>query len=602
MSLSKKNASKVNIDQLIIDIQELFISRDTDKQVYTEKEQELIGRNLTAIATEVGCFEKQKRNEKNNIEQDLSIIDTKTGETINLVDIKRMRRDVDSVLEKNNVFSILKSLAVANKCAHKFDERVSSLQSVIDEFTDTKEKYKVSKDTPTIKCNVSSLSSKEMRRLLKTLDKNTKNRSYIIAICRQVGIDIEDIKDDEKKLKDVYKTIRASREQMITSYIEKLENEKNLEEDKSASLYWIKDQLIIIISQLLVKDNRYQDFQYEMVKCGGKEGFQNMLAIDDIELSYYIEVHMPDYIVDTLIKDYGLKKPVSENDRLFESLGSSAVYVRNINEVTDIREFNLNNTRARIIARPMPSPIIPQKGGSNYGTDTPPIGGGSDTPSISGSGYSTDGYLPDENYTFITKKIVVSENMGLIERYFARPDANEFERKMLFKYSMMRSNEKLDDIETRIVADSLCALKEELKKEKVDDLSNSKIFKDIKELAIKEINKGDKFDKQFLMYINNEEPDDFLRKISYLKLVEKEYKSIFKDTISDKEREKVNLLTYIGEFITSVNERVLKYSKDKLSKEDLEDLKAIYIARPEKGKKYINFWKKGEAGDGEGER
>ena len=104
------------------------------------------------------------------------------------------------------------------------------------------------------------------------------------------------------------------------------------------------------------------------------------------------------------------------------------------------------------------------------------------------------------------------------------------------------------------------------------------------------------------MYINNEEPDDFLRKISYLKLVEKEYKSIFKDTISDKEREKVNLLTYIGEFITSVNERVLKYSKDKLSKEDLEDLKAIYIARPEKGKKYINFWKKGEAGDGEGER
>lgn len=583
MSFFKKNASKVNIEQLIIDIQELFISRDTDKQVYTEKEQELIGKNLTVIAKEIGCFEKQKRNEKNNINQDLSITDTKTGETINLVNIQRMRKDVDGVLEKNNIFSILKSLAVANKCAHKFDERVSSLQSVIDEFTEEKEKYKVTKNTPTIKCNVSSLSEKDMRKLLKTLNKKSKNSSYIIAICRQLGIDIENIKSDEKKLKDVYKTIRASREQMLTSYIEKLENEKTLEEDKSASLYWIKDQLIIIIGQLLAKDNRYQKLQYEMVKCGGKEGFQNMLAIDDTELSYYIEVHMPDYIANALIKDYGLKEPVEEKDRKFESLGSSAVYARNEIEVKDIRKSDINNIRARIISRPMHI---------NSSIDTPPI---------DGDNHSTNSYLPDENYTFMTNRITISENMGLIERYFARPDANEFERKMLFKYSMMRSNENLDDIETRIVADSLCALKEELKKEKVDDLSKSKIFKDIKELAIKEANKGNKFDKQFLMYINNENPDNFLRKISYLKLVENEYKSFFKDTVSDKKREKVNLLTYIGKFITSVNERVLEYSKDKISKEDLEDLKSIYIARPEE-KKYIDeniFKKKGDTDDGE---
>ena len=77
-----------------------------------------------------------------------------------------------------------------------------------------------------------------------------------------------------------------------------------------------------------------------------------MLAIDYPELSYYIEVHMPNYMSDLLITELGIKEPVNSSERSFERLGASAVYDREDTEIEEIREIPQINARRRIISRP----------------------------------------------------------------------------------------------------------------------------------------------------------------------------------------------------------------------------------------------------------
>ncbi len=118
---------------LINQLKNIFTSNN-GKILYDKKTQDKVNHLLEKIANLSKTFENNIKNERRNIKDELTIIDTETGEKVELVDVNSMSNRVKNILSKNNIFSCLKSLALTNKCAHVFDGDIKRIKSNIEKY------------------------------------------------------------------------------------------------------------------------------------------------------------------------------------------------------------------------------------------------------------------------------------------------------------------------------------------------------------------------------------------------------------------------------------------------------------------------------------
>ena len=475
---------KKEIKDLIIDIQRRFLEENSEYQEWSEVDQEIINKKLSELASPIGVFDNTSKNETENIKEDLTITDKDTGEEILLVDIVSMNKRVRGVLNSNDIFSVLRSVAISNKCAHRFDDNYNGLQEQIKNIKEKRlyDLVKVPLDDSNMKFNVESFSIDGINKLMDALEDRNPKRGKIISVCKSLGIDITDIKSDEQELKKKFNELRYYRREILESYIKVLSDKAEIEKEFRRDLFWIKDQFIAIIGQLLINDDKYSQLDYEMIRCGDGE-FENMLAIDYPELSYYIELHMPNYMADLLITEFGVKEPVDSSERSFERLGASAVYDREDAEIEAIKEIPQTNARRRIISRPKKNLNAAQK------------------------------------YSSSTKKIRTPEDINIMEDYLKYLSINEI------KYSKMRSDEKETNIEDRITADSIDEVlrQKDFKANQSTEL-RKEFMKDIKAFARRKVLAGSEFDKVFFMYAIGKSDNEFIKLMAYQKEISSRFK------------------------------------------------------------------------------
>lgn len=121
------------LGDLINQLKNIFTSNN-GKILYDKKTQDKVNNLLEEIANLSKTFENSIKRERRNIKNELTIIDTKTGKKVELVDVNSMTNRVKNVLSKNNIFSCLKSLALTNKCAHIFDGDIKRIKSNIEKY------------------------------------------------------------------------------------------------------------------------------------------------------------------------------------------------------------------------------------------------------------------------------------------------------------------------------------------------------------------------------------------------------------------------------------------------------------------------------------
>lgn len=553
--MNKEEKQKIN--DLIIEIEKPFIKNLEEKNlIWVNIDQDKINEKIYALAHITKIFFEQSEKEENNIKSDLTIIDTVTRKEIPLVDIASMNKRVSTILDGNDIFSLCGSLAVINKCIHSkyFDGEITSISDKINNWSNevSQQKY-----VNHLNVDISKLSNNEVEELLQTLSKNrlpNKKKNQIMhSVMKSLNMDI-----NMKTIEQEYLKIKNARPQILKAFMDKLQNDKETLESFQEDLYWIKDQFIVMIAQLLKSDSRYKQLDYELVKTDDSGDFQNMLAIDYPELSYYIEVHMPNFISHELQETYGFETPKSNNNRKFEKLGASAIYDRDDKEVEEIRKHMYDNidpndpeyskkiTRRRIITRSS-KPII-------------------------------DGVKKDAQYTFKTARIIKNEEASLLEKFLVSD--NDYPRERItniLKYSKMRSNENIKNIEYKIQKDTVKTI---LNKKKelymIDDQLGNNYIDKIKTYIKKEISTEKRFDKVLYMLAYNKEDVEFLKIMSRQKeLSDKYYNEInYDDSILDImkfiEKEDIKELTENNVkdcYIEYYNNKTIKDNKDETVKE-----------------------------------
>lgn len=337
-----------------------------DKFIYNSRTQEKVNLLLDEICKLSGVYDTSAKKEKENILQELSFIDTTTGEKINLVNIDSMKKRTESVLEQNNLFSCLKALAVSNKCAHIFDGDIESTTEDIGKYYKLLYQQPFDKDNfsfmlnfdlffPKIPGNLFGLkdiSDYDFNKLYQSITSNKKiKKGNKISILKSLGINF-DIKSDIG-INNKFEELKRNKDLLLYSYLKnKYEYGKHLL-DLQNKMFSIKDCYISMIGQLLLNDKRFQNIKYELVKCPTKPGFDYMLIVDDVELSYYIEVHMPNYIAHSLMSEYGMKLTP---ERTTTHASATAVYPRDRKEIHHILEAMdtskiPSGARAKVITR-----------------------------------------------------------------------------------------------------------------------------------------------------------------------------------------------------------------------------------------------------------
>lgn len=558
--MNKEEKQKIN--DLIIEIEKPFIKNLEGKNlIWTNIKQDKLNEKITIIADITKIFFEQSEREKNNIKSDLTIIDTPTGKEIPLVDISSMNKRVKNILANNDIFSLCRSLALINKCIHSqyFDGEIKSISTKIDNWSN---EVNQQNSVDNFNIDISDLSNNEIEEILETLSKNNlpqkKKNSIMISIMKSLNIDI-----NMKSIEKDYLKIKNARPQLLEAYIAKLQNDKETLMSFQEDLYWIKDQLIVMIAQLLKNDSRYNQLEYELVKNGSGD-FENMLAIDYPELSYYIEVHMPNFISHELVKTYGFDEPKDNNNRKFDKLGASSVYDRDEHEIEEIRshiydnidpndpEYSKKITRRKIISR-----------GSN------PI---------------IKGVKKDTQYAFITTRIINNKEASLLEKYLISDNDYPKERiSNILKYSKMRSNQNTKNIEYEIqknVVNTILNKKEDLYK--IDkELANNYINK-IKTYINKEISNEKRFDKVLYMLAYNKEEDEFLKIMSRQKELSDKYYNEF-----DNDDNILNIIKYIEKEDIKVfagNNIKAEYLEEYYNNKEIIDNKNNNIKKEKEGK------------------
>ena len=333
----------------------LNINFDTEKQ----KKANIL---LHSYASEIGLYKQTKNTEKENINLGLTLIDKKTNKKDVLIDIQSMFDRVEEALLTDEYASCINALAISNKCAHGLDDQISSFSSqfvnMYKEYTgkDLKEvsfMKKFSDTCPDIK-KVKKEYLNIIKNIITTKDKNTGELRYITntefnKIYKELNpskkeLHIGQIKRILNNLKIEFKDDIDANEK----YTSLVQNRDKLKEAYlfhryciGKSLVALKDEMfaikcnyISLIGQMIQK-NRFGKIKCELVnEPSGEEGFKHMLIIDKPDLSYYVEVHMPDYLKHEFVKKYGFKVV----ERSMMPLGASAIYKRDKSEVKKIKK------------------------------------------------------------------------------------------------------------------------------------------------------------------------------------------------------------------------------------------------------------------------
>lgn len=324
-------------------------------------------------------------------------------------------------------------------------------------------------------------------------------------------------------------------------------------------MFAIKDEYISMIGQLLKNDVRFTNVKYELIRTpDATPGFEYMLVIDDRDLQYYIEVHMPNFVATSLIEQYGL---FESKERKTQKLGASAVYERSKNEINGVlKALNIGllegKKRAQIITR-----------GFSRNSVTDDL----QTEILSDKVDSEKNESELEDYSFITDKI--EEPLSLLEKYLLsnKRYLNEIE----FNREIQKNENYPLNLAKNIAHKNYYNIYINF-----DDDNKIEFIK----FSLNELKNGDAFDKTILQTINNNIHNYDHNLIGELlinkDILKKEFVYNRKYTIDKMlniTKEDKNMNSYINEKLIYgqkeeinklMNEYIIKYLYDKYDKEN----------------------------------
>lgn len=559
------------LGDLINQLKNIFTSNN-GKILYDKKTQDKVNNLLEEIANLSKTFENSIKRERRNIKNELTIIDTKTGKKVELVDVNSMTNRVKNVLSKNNIFSCLKSLALTNKCAHIFDGDIKRIKSNIEKYYNLI--YYPSFDEKTFSFmdsveqvfpyknflfyNLDGIEEGKFDKICKALFSDNKlNKDTKISILKSLNITF-DIKN-ESQINDKFEKIKNQKENIVYSYLIQQYKTGKYVLLLQSKMFAIKDEYISMIGQLLKNDVRFTNVKYELIRTpDATPGFEYMLVIDDRDLQYYIEVHMPNFVATSLIEQYGL---FESKERKTQKLGASAVYERSKNEINGVlKALNIGllegKKRAQIITR-----------GFSRNSVTDDL----QTEILSDKVDSEKNESELEDYSFITDKI--EEPLSLLEKYLLsnKRYLNEIE----FNREIQKNENYPLNLAKNIAHKNYYNIYINF-----DDDNKIEFIK----FSLNELKNGDAFDKTILQTINNNIHNYDHNLIGELlinkDILKKEFVYNRKYTIDKMlniTKEDKNMNSYINEKLIYgqkeeinklMNEYIIKYLYDKYDKEN----------------------------------
>lgn len=504
------------ISSLIEDLISLF-NYDSNILHYDNKKQSKINKILTDIAKLTGTFSSNATNERKNIKKNL----TPTS-GISLIDITSLEKRIGNLLNTNNIYSCLRTLALSNKCAHSFDSKIGPKGSTTEIFKKYYEKlYGVTlgkndvtfmkpleKTFPQINQNnlydLSQVSDHIFNQMYDLLC--TKPEKVIlgqkISILNSLKISFDKSNRDEVNRK--YQEVINNKNQLLNDFLVKKYQEGVRFLELQNQMFAIKDNYISMIGQLLKKESKFRNIEYELVKTPNPTpGYEYMLIINDKDLSYYIEVHMPNVIAHSLIKEYGL---VESTTRKTTKGGAPAVYERDPKEIARIREAKAKGTVTGNIAN-----ILSREHTSD-----------------------SESHPPGENYEFQTQEIA-SKNSSF--EHFLIKNNVYLDEVTKNKQLLLNENYPLSMTES-IVCENYCDIYQKLDNSlKIDYVSSN----------LNEIKNGDQFDKMFFNRTINSVYD--MDVIANLLIRENIMKRNFKSLLEEK-KESIDKIIVFNEYET----------------------------------------------------
>lgn len=406
---------KDKLFELVNQLKNLFIYHSGILK-YNEKFQFEINELMNELGNFTGTFNINIKNETTNIRNELTIIDKKTGEKKELVNIESMAQRVKNVNNKNNIYSCLKTLALSNKIAHVYDGNIQKCKNKFISYyneifpdkkiDDVNFMRSLNLNFPELigrnKYNFDIISDNEFDKIWHLLTSNNSkiNKGTKISVLKSLNIEFNIKNDDE--INNKFGDLCDNKWYVGSSYLIKKFKEGQDFIKFENKMFAIKDFYISMIGQLLCK-NQFKNIPYQLVKTpDATPGFEYMLIIDDKDLSYYIEVHMPNFIATKLIKKYQMKY---SKERSFKKLGASAIYCREKDEIKNIFESIKNgdlnkNNRAQIISRDY---IETSSGGMGVETDENSVATYNDSEKKADK--------QDSSYEFITNEITYEPSL-----------------------------------------------------------------------------------------------------------------------------------------------------------------------------------------------
>ncbi len=559
------------LGDLINQLKNIFTSNN-GKILYDKKTQDKVNNLLEEIANLSKTFENSIKRERRNIKNELTIIDTKTGKKVELVDVNSMTNRVKNVLSKNNIFSCLKSLALTNKCAHIFDGDIKRIKSNIEKYYNLI--YYPSFDEKTFSFmdsveqvfpyknflfyNLDGIEEGKFDKICKALFSDNKlNKETKISILKSLNITF-DIKN-ESQINDKFEKIKNQKENLVYSYLIQQYKTGKYVLLLQSKMFAIKDEYISMIGQLLKNDVRFTNVKYELIRTpDATPGFEYMLVIDDRDLQYYIEVHMPNFVATSLIEQYGL---FESKERKTQKLGASAVYERSKNEINGV----LKALNTGLLEGKKRAQIITRGFCRNSVTDD------LQTEILSDKVDSEKNESELEDYSFITDKI--EEPLSLLEKYLLsnKRYLNEIE----FNREIQKNENYPLNLAKNIAHKNYYNIYINF-----DDDNKIEFIK----FSLNELKNGDAFDKTILQTINNNIHNYDHNLIGELlinkDILKKEFVYNRKYTIDKMlniTKEDKNMNSYINEKLIYgqkeeinklMNEYIIKYLYDKYDKEN----------------------------------
>ncbi len=420
------------LEELINKLEEIFLYQE-DILEYDQNNQAKSNILLEEFAELSNAFAKTFKKEKEDNKKNLVIIDTTTGAKEELIDEESMTERIKKVLRTNNIYSCLKSLAISNKCAHSFEDEIKSRQSNFKLYYESIFSKTLNINTitfgdpiesiyPEIQCsniyNVDKINSSDIKFIYDSItSKKEVKRSIKQRVLQLLNINFN--MRDEQEINKKFEELKNHKDELINSFLIKTYEEGTRLYNLQNNMFAVKDKYIAMIGQLL-KDGTYPNIKYELIKTPDAEpGFEYMFVIDDKSLSYYVEVHIPDFISESLMKEFGIvETPV----RTTLEGGAKAVYRRDFKEVKRIF--------SALSSGEIPTPKGENKAKIITRGYTPPI------QSELAEQEKVDSTQEQEEYQFMTLKI--SPQPALIANYLSD---NEKYKDRLKKISIMKLNE-----------------------------------------------------------------------------------------------------------------------------------------------------------------